>query len=81
MKTFFVETLDSRNFEGGARQIVLEMARQDYICQGKNDYMQDVFNRIEIFTGKKIKIKSGDYNGFLNELKKIGLIKIFELRK
>ena len=62
--------------QGTPKQIVYKMMKKDFLTTTKTDYMTEVQERVAFVEGYKMKFDRGDHKGFLEELKKAGLIKI-----
>ena len=63
-------------FYGTPKQIVLQMARDDFLVNSKWDYMQEVRERLIMIFDIKINIIEKDFEGFLEQLEKHELISI-----
>jgi hypothetical protein len=63
-------------FAGTPEEIVFQMTEQDFIQVDSNDYMKEVKRRIKKAFALEISVRSGDFERFLRELKRIGLIEL-----
>lgn len=74
MKKLRVNSIDGRRFTGTAKDVVLQMARQDFIAGGKLNYMKEVKERLRAVYNIEITFKPKAYKTFLNELEKNNII-------
>lgn len=59
-----------------AKQIVYQMMMEDFLAVTKTDYMMDVKERVSKMFGYTLNITVGDYDGFVKELARVGLVVI-----
>ena len=61
---------------GTPQEIVQKMCNQDFGINDKEEYMNEVSNRLRIVHAEEIQFMEGDFEGFLRELERVEFIKI-----
>ena len=69
-----IKTVDDREFEGTAKEIVLHLSRADFICHGKDEYMEEVKSKAEVVYQEELVF--ANHEEFLIELERTGFITI-----
>jgi hypothetical protein len=59
-----------------AKQIVYQMMQEDFLAVTKTNYMLDVKERVSKMFGFDLVVTVGDYEGFVSELVRVGLVTI-----
>ena len=66
-------------FSGGTcKDVVYQMMSQDYITVAKTDYMEEVRERLALVYNVNLSFDVGDYDGFIAELVKVGMVEVQE---
>ena len=63
-----------RVWTGTAQEIVLQMTREDFLCGGKGDYMEEVKARLK--TIYEMDIRFDSFETFLKELDRMDFITV-----
>jgi len=77
MKKWIVKSPNGRyQFSGTPKEIVLQMTRHDFLVSSKWHYMKEVRERLRVVYEINIQVVEKDFEGFLEQLEKHGLITI-----
>jgi hypothetical protein len=60
------------------KRVVYKMMKKDFIATCKHDYMLEVKERLDVAYQIQIEIETGNHRKFLDELVRVGMIKIVE---